>query len=125
VVPLSSEKLHTSSTDPRGERASRIRAQLTRLQIDLVTGAANQHVRRAGVNRECRLVLLGLCERRRWAADADERIGVYRCDRNPCQDTPNHSETGRLIAQALHAAVDIARGSSLRLQASQRLGDWP
>jgi len=31
-------------------------------------------------------------------------------------DTPEHGETGHLIAQALRAAVDIARGGGLRCE---------
>ncbi len=31
-------------------------------------------------------------------------------------DTPNHGETGHLIAQALHAAVEIARTGGLRCE---------
>jgi hypothetical protein len=37
-------------------------------------------------------------------------------------DTPDHGETGHLIAQALRTAVEIARAGGLNCEHRQRLG---
>jgi hypothetical protein len=40
-------------------------------------------------------------------------------------DTPNHGETGRLIAAALRSAVDIARAGGLRCEHRYGQSDHP
>ena len=37
-------------------------------------------------------------------------------------DTPDHGDTGHLIAQALRTAVEIARAGGLNCEHKQRLG---
>ena len=69
------------AADARGERAGRVVARVAGLLVDVVVRPCRHRsgqVDRIRVDRDRRLVLLVLRERRRWAAHGDERVAPRR-----------------------------------------------